>query len=1257
MSAKLFFSNSPLVLLEKLSQNLEWSDPFKAPHIATSTQAMKRWVQMRLSEKRGILANMDFMPLERMLWQRLEKLDLDHEVEFRKPARLLDEQGLKLLILGFLKQSPPEEVKQYLETDHPEGLREKLHAHRLCQLSKKLAEFFREYEYSRVREQGHEGLACLWKHGKDCFQSYVDKKGSSSLRQQVASLEHWQKKIYHELFQTGGLRDALGENLQQYSYTLPQYAEMVLSQHRKNAEAGRIAPSYHLFGLSQISPFHRSLIQRLADAESLRGRQAQFFIYSLNPCAEYWEDLLTPGERHRQQASFFPSGKFRDWRQLDNDEKAKLRLSDEKIQEDELHLEENENSLLSRWGKPGRENIQLWCQITQYDFFECFRAAPTPSLLSTIQNSILHRRGTLPKKDRIPQDSSLQILVCPEIHREVETVYHGIVEALLRDPALRPDDIAVLVPNMEKYRHILTAVFGRIAPGDPGHIPFNLSDASASSESDYARAVRQIFELAEGRFSRKEIFDLIANPSFQSGLGVDGDTLQVWSDWTAKLNIFHGFDGEDKQTRGYAPDTLHTWMHGLERLILGTVMETPVEDDDRHFSDIVPYSDGLTPDRALLQAFLNLIQGLFHDLETLRDKKHQSWSVWIDRCEAIFDRYLETPEEQPLEGFIRADLRKYLTELRTMDALEALASTNEFKTTGVTSTVPMDLILSRLEGLKAGKESHLSGGVNVASLSALRSLPFKWVYVVGLGEGEFPEEDNSSTLDLRRYRRVIGDVEPSERNRYLFLETLLCTTERLRLSYVSRDIQQGKTFQMSSVLNELVDYIEECILLNPSDDKSPKFQTTQVPLLTRDPSLFKKTPPTPWDPPPNPFRDDKLMAWLEAKRKSHPNFSDLIRSKSKTYPYQELFPLPLPTPRTLPPNPVVKVTLEDMRLFLENPAQYALRKRLGIRDNVEEDPMDQEDEPFYCPYPSDFDLLQKVIHRRIALGSSMTREKCHSYFLDLYQNLALRGQMPEGHFRSMDQEQLWERAEAMLDGLDLYFTAMQESGREQECIPGLLLGEGSGRGLVHRMRDLPVKRFPALKIQVANLDVELHGELPCLFHDLENGYCHTLVFMAGEFSPRRLLSAFIFYVAGVASETKLGNLLSAAPFKIHHVHKKKSGFEMGNWGPFQLTRDAAKAWLQNLATEMLHGKDFDLLPFDLIAKELAPERRLKSNVDYTETLRLALEFQEENPEWNAPKLPNSQVLLNPQVPGDAEEKIRRRLSVFFNFIPDPNHEP
>jgi hypothetical protein len=107
-------------------------------------------------------------------------------------------------------------------------------------------------------------------------------------------------------------------------------------------------------------------------------------------------------------------------------------------------------------------------------------------------------------------------------------------------------------------------------------------------------------------------------------------------------------------------------------------------------------------------------------------------------------------------------------------------------------------------------------------------------------------------------------------------------------------------------------------------------------------------------------------------------------------------------------------------------------------------------------------------------------------------------------------------------------------------------------------------------------------------------------------------------------------------------------------------RDEARAYLADLAAAMLAETDFDLLPFDAIAKRLAPQGRLIGGLaegrDYAELLREELEYAEDAPDFFAPAPPESRLLLDPAVPGDAEAKIRARLSPFFNFKPDPGHE-
>ena len=356
--------------------------------------------------------------------------------------------------------------------------------------------------------------------------------------------------------------------------------------------------------------------------------------------------------------------------------------------------------------------------------------------------------------------------------------------------------------------------------------------------------------------------------------------------------------------------------------------------------------------------------------------------------------------------------------------------------------------------------------------------------------------------------------------------------------------------------------------------------------------------------------------------------------------------------------------LDDLRLYLENPAQYALRKRLGIRDNREEDPMELEDEPFYCPQPKDLELLEKIVHRRIADGNEGTREKCRRHFDGLYENLALRGLMPEGHFRSLDQDQLWERAQAMLDGLDKFFAGFDGDGGHVS-VPGVVLGDGSGRSKLHRLRDVPVRRLPAVALRAAGRDLELHGELPCLFFSKADQRGATVVFMAGAFKPARLLPAFLFYAAAASGDSALGERLRAAPFTIHYVHKKYRKFETGNWAPFRLSREEARAYLERLLASMLTDTAFDLRPFELIAKRLAPQGRLPErgsggapdggSLDFARILREELEAAEDAPDYSAPEIPESQILLDPRVPDDAEAKIRARLGPFFNFKPDPGH--
>src|SRR5260370_34468029 len=102
------------------------------------------------------------------------------------------------------------------------------------------------------------------------------------------------------------------------------------------------------------------------------------------------------------------------------------------------------------------------------------------------------------------------------------------------------------------------------------------------------------------------------------------------------------------------------------------------------------------------------------------------------------------------------------------------------------------------------RQGQFSGrGVAVGSLSSLRSIPFKTIFVLGMGEGEFAMRDRRDPMDLRLLKRIAGDVTPTERDRYLFLETLLAAREQIFLSYIARDARTGDPLEPASVIREL----------------------------------------------------------------------------------------------------------------------------------------------------------------------------------------------------------------------------------------------------------------------------------------------------------------------------------------------------------------------------------------------------------------------------------------------------------------------
>ena len=162
----------------------------------------------------------------------------------------------------------------------------------------------------------------------------------------------------------------------------------------------------------------------------------------------------------------------------------------------------------------------------------------------------------------------MQIVACPGLRREVETVYNSILYNLETDADLCMTDIAVMVSDMSRYKPVVDSVFSQ----QPVRIAYNLVDASASMESVFAQGLQSFMNLARGTFSRKEVFEFLRNPCVLQRWQITPETLSIWIQWADALGIFHGYVNPHDDDQAIPEAGLFSWRQGLERLRLSRIM-------------------------------------------------------------------------------------------------------------------------------------------------------------------------------------------------------------------------------------------------------------------------------------------------------------------------------------------------------------------------------------------------------------------------------------------------------------------------------------------------------------------------------------------------------------------------------------------------------------------------------------------------------------------------------------------------------------
>jgi len=712
-----------------------------------------------------------------------------------------------------------------------------------------------------------------------------------------------------------------------------------------------LPPRLHIFGLSYVAEvYHRAF-------ESMAAR-AEVNLYCLNPCQEFWDDL--PSEREARR-------------------RAAQRLDPTGEDADPFGLQASEDPLLlRRWGRPARENVRLLNEISGCDFQCAFPKPERGTQLQALQGDLQQRTVTT----TLPADGSIKRLACPSAAREAEVVAGEIwrlMDAASTKQPLRFSDIAVVVPPdtalRAAYLDHLRAAFDAT-----GRIPLVEVDALSPATALILDGAELLLDLPLGRGSRRDLLRSLTHPAVLAAFP-DLDP-RSWSAWAEAAGIVRGFGPADLEDETAVEEGFLHWAQGLERLALSAFLPP-----DAAWSDGGTGAPFLRPSVAAggvesLAPFLRHADHLLKRIEALR-AAHLTPAAWGGLLQ---DYLLER-----LGGEDAVDARARAQVARAFGRFAELVPEGMLEPR-LTYRQARELAAQALGGVRGEAGGRPHQGVVVGSYAPMRALPFRAVFLMGLGEGLFPTVEERNPLDLRHHLRRAGDVDPGERDRHLFLEMVLGAREHLRLSHPTEDPLSKEERLPSSLVQDLAEALDR---VHP--DPATAFTVETHPRYRFDAAYFPSAG-TPALRSLAPAARAEALARVagEALRGSG------LRPDAEGW---QALGLPTPWPAELdalaarcpvPPRSelpeALTLRLNQLRAWLECPVQGTARVRLHLRDE-EEDPAALEEEPMASSA-----LTRARVRRAALIRASREEGSLVDGYHSARREAVRRGEAPPGLF-------------------------------------------------------------------------------------------------------------------------------------------------------------------------------------------------------------------------------------------------------------------
>lgn len=477
--------------------------------------------------------------------------------------------------------------------------------------------------------------------------------------------------------------------------------------------------------------------------------------------------------------------------------------------------------LLITMGKVGGDFQRFLQDQPHEDVPSEYRLPSEQTLLGALQRDItlaVKRDASERLPGHLAKDGTITLDSFHSPLREVEGLLDRLLGWFHEDPTLLPDDVVVMVPNIETYAPLIEAVF-QPRLGEAPKIPHRIFDQSEGATNPAARTLLLGLEVLESRFRQSEVLDLLQSEPVLARYGLSIADLERVALWVQSAGIRFGADAEHLAALGLGHLGGQSWEEGLRRLLLGYAQK-----DDGHslFRGLLPI-EGIGPgDGNLLGQLAKFVSSLL----SLRRRLAPGGlipSVWQEILTDLARALLGDGERTQWD-----------TAAVSRAVFDLCQTAHETTPEARLSVGSMRLLLEEALSGQRPSGDFLSYGVTFCALLPMRAIPFRRICVLGLDQDGFPRPDGSSALDLLRRDPRPGDRSLRGEDRQLFLELLLSARERLALSYVGRSIQDDRKRPPSVVIDELRETLTDMLQLESTE----ALPATQHPLQPFSPRYF-----------------------------------------------------------------------------------------------------------------------------------------------------------------------------------------------------------------------------------------------------------------------------------------------------------------------------------------------------------------------------------------------------------------------------------